>query len=310
MNRRRCISILAGSGAAALTGCRRPGGAPATRWHGVLFNAEVDLAVQDLPREEAQGLIERCVAEMQRLERIFSLYVPDSVLCTLNQDGRIANAPAEFVALVEEALSIARKTGGVFDPTVQPYWVWLREAVESGRGVEAGERARRLALVDYRRVWVSGPEVRFEKPAMGMTLNGIAQGWITDRVCELLREAGAEHCLVNLGEFFAIGPQRSGADWQVGLRGAGDAEVVALRERALAVSSGAGLFFGTGEGMNHLIDPHSGRCAEDRRLVAVTAADACTADALSTACAVLGDEEARGLVRKWKDATLRILRPV
>ncbi len=82
-----------------------------------------------------------------------------------------------------------------------------------------------------------------------------------------------------------------------------------LRERALAVSSGTGFFFGTGAGMNHLIDPRSGRCAEDRRVVAVTALDACTADALSTACAILEDGEAEALVEKWEGAEIRILRP-
>ena len=49
--------------------------------------------------------------------------------------------------------------------------------------------------------------------------------------------------------------------------------------------------------------------ARGKRIVAVTAADASTADVLSTACAVLGDGEARDLVEKWEGARVRILRP-
>lgn len=308
-NRRRAITILAGASAAALAGCRSPEARGVTRWRGVLFNAEVDLVLQGVPPGRADRLVGQCVEEMQRLERMFSLYVSDSVLCRLNRDGLVEEAPAEFIELVGHAVRMAERTGGAFDPTVQPYWLWLREAVESGRVVTAAGQREELAKVDYREVRVSPTSVGFAKAGMGMTLNGIAQGWITDRVCELFRAAGARHCLVNLGEFVAIGAQADGEAWRVGI-GGGSSESLQLRDRALAVSSGAGFYFGTGAGRNHLIDPRSGRCAEDTRVVAVVAPDATTADALSTACAVLGDEEARSLVAGWADTELRILRPV
>ena len=309
MNRRRSLSILAGATAASLmgNGCQARRNFQETRWRGVLFNADVDLAVHDLPVEEAEEVIADCVMEMQRLERLFSLYLPDSSLCRLNGEGRLSDPPAELVDLVGKSLEVAERSGGAFDPTVQPYWKWLREAVESTGGIDPAEQARQLGRVDYRRVHCSEEEVRFEQSGMAMTFNGIAQGWITDRACEVLRAAGARHCLVNLGEFFALGGQPSGTDWVVGLRGLAGEEV-SLRNRALAVSSGAGLYFGTGAGKNHLIDPRSGSCAEDRRVVAVTAGEAWLADALSTACAVVSDEDARELIAGWEDVGLAIHR--
>lgn len=307
MNRRRSLSILAGVTAASLSGCGARREAKVTKWRGVLFNAEVDLAIHDLPASEAEELIAECVSEMQRLEQMFSLYVPDSVLCTLNRDGVVAAPPAEFVELVAEALRIGDETKGAFDPTVQPYWCWLRETVEGGKAIEERARSRELAKVGYQKVRCGFDAVQYDQAGMAMTLNGIAQGWITDRACALLRRAGAEHCLVNFGEFYAMGAQPSGRDWLVGIRNAVGQEV-SLREKALAVSSGAGLYFGTGEGKNHLINPRTGACAEDRRIVAVTAKTACVADALSTACGVLGDEEAERLVRGWDGADLLILR--
>jgi thiamine biosynthesis lipoprotein len=308
MKRRRCLSILAGATAAALSGCGNRRSVEVRKWHGVLFNAEADLAIHDLPTVEADELIGRCVMEMQRLEQIFSLYLPDSILCTLNREGRLRNPPPEFVALVGEALIIADKAEGAFDPTVQPYWQWLRETVEAGRVIDEREQARELGKVDYRKVRCRADEMCYDRAGMAMTLNGIAQGWITDRACDLLRKAGVEHCLVNLGEFHALGGQPSGQDWLVGIRGAEGREV-SLREQALAVSSGSGLYFGTGAGKNHLIHPRTGECAEDRRIVAVRAERASTADALSTACAVLGDAEAESLVRKWEGASVQIIRP-
>ena len=128
-----------------------------------------------------------------------------------------------------------------------------------------------------------------------------------DRASEILRAGGARHCLVNLGEFYALGGQPSGKDWVVGLRGL-KGEEVSLRDRALAVSSGSGLYFGTGSGKNHIIDPRTGDCVEARKVVAVTAREAWLADALSTACSVLGENEARALIGQWEEVELFIHR--
>lgn len=41
--------------------------------------------------------------------------------------------------------------------------------------------------------------LRFARPGMGATLNGIRQGYNTDRVVELLRAGGVEYALVDRG---------------------------------------------------------------------------------------------------------------
>lgn len=305
MTRRRSLSILAGASAASLVGngCRETGSAPVTRWQGVLFNSDVDMAVHDLPVAEAQALVNQCVKEMQRLEEVFSLYLPDSALCWLNREGEITDPPSELVDLVGKSLLVAERSGGAFDPTIQPYWTWLRNAVETTGRIDPEEQRRWLEKVDYRKVNCTKQEMSFGQEGMALSLNGVAQGWITDRATELLRAGGARHCLVNLGEFYALGGQPSGEDWVVALRGLKGKEV-SLRDRALAVSSGAGLYFGTGSGKNHIIDPRTGDCVEARRVVAVTAREAWLADALSTACSVLKEEEGRALIGQWEGVEL------
>ena len=245
--------------------------------------------------------------EMQRLEELFSLYLPDSALSQLNREGELADPPAELVDLVTKSLLVAERSGGAFDPTIQPYWTWLRETVETTGRIDPEEQTRWLDKVDYRKVSCSEEEMGFGEEGMALSLNGVAQGWITDRASEILRAGGARHCLVNLGEFYALGGQPSGKDWVVGLRGL-KGEEVSLRDRALAVSSGSGLYFGTGSGKNHIIDPRTGDCVEARKVVAVTAREAWLADALSTACSVLGENEARALIGQWEEVELFIHR--
>ena len=307
MNRRRCLSLLSATGAASLlgNGCQRGKREEVTRWRGVLFNSDVDIAVHAMPPAVAEPLIRNCELEMQRLEKLFSLYLPDSPLSRLNRTGRLDNPPPELVDLVRKALLVAERSGGAFDPTIQPYWTWLRETVETTGAIDPEAQAQFLEKVDFRQVRCGEDELSFGREGMALTLNGLSQGWITDRASEILRDGGAQHCLVNLGEFYGLGTQPSGRDWIVGLRGV-EGEEIALRDRALAVSSGAGLYFGTGDRRNHIIDPRTGDCVEARKVVAVTAPEAWLADALSTACSVLEEEKARDLIAQWEDVELFI----
>ena len=52
--------------------------------------------------------------------------------------------------------------------------------------------------------------------AWALTLNGIAQGYVTDRVVALLRAGGIERSLVDMGESRALGTHPDGRPWQVG----------------------------------------------------------------------------------------------
>ena len=307
MNRRRCLSLLSATGAASLlgNGCQRGVREEVTRWRGVLFNSDVDMAVHAMPPAVAEPLIRNCELEMQRLEKLFSLYLPDSPLSRLNRTGRLDNPPPELVDLVRKALLVAERSGGAFDPTIQPYWTWLRETVETTGAIDPEAQAQFLEKVDFRQVRCGEEELSFGREGMALTLNGLSQGWITDRATKILRDGGAQHCLVNLGEFYGLGTQPSGKDWIVGLRGV-EGEEIALRDRALAVSSGAGLYFGTGDRRNHIVDPRTGDCVEARKVVAVTAPEAWLADALSTACSVLEEEKARDLIAQWEDVELFI----
>jgi len=135
------------------------------------------------------------------------------------------------------------------------------------------------------------------RAGMAVTLNGIAQGYVTDRVAALLRAHGMDHVLIDLGETRALGAHPDGRPWRVGLADPGDpdriAEQVPLADMALATSGGYGTRFEASGRHNHLIDPRSGICAPADRSVSVVAPDATTADAASTALSLLPFDEIR-----------------
>jgi hypothetical protein len=158
---------------------------------------------------------------------------------------------------------------------------------------EAGGRG----LVDYRRIEVDAGRIAFARRGMAVTLNGIAQGYITDRISALLRARGFDNVLVNLGEFRALGGHADGAPWRVAVPDPVQPwrrlRTLALADAALATSGGYGTQFDAAGRHHHLFDPRDGRSAGFYRSVSVLAPDATTADALSTGLSILEPDAAR-----------------
>ena len=293
--RRRFIAIAAAAAGLPFAAVRAGAGtAHLHRWSGIALGAAAEIVLHDPDTARARRLIARCVAEIDRLEDVFSLYRPESAISRLNRDGRLAAPPLELVALLAEARTYSERTEGAFDVTVQPLWrLYAAHFARPGadpRGPGDAEHAGAQALVDYRAVEVGPAGVRFARPGMAVTLNGIAQGYITDRVAALLQDAGMSDVLLDVGEVRALGRHPEGRPWHVGLRHAAEPETVArtvtLSDRAVATSAGIASPFDASGRHHHLFDPATGRPAPGAGQVSVIAPRATMADALSTALAV------------------------
>lgn len=286
ISRRRVLRLAAGAGALGLAGpvraCER------TRWRGVVLGADAVLIIEGVPQHEGRRLVRVALAEAARLERIFSLHC-ESALVRLNRHGYLAAPPPELLACLTTAGFVHRASGGAFDPTIEP--LWRAYAASRGRPASA-TRAAALALVDWSAVTIEAAAVRFTRPGMALTLNGIAQGVITDRVAAVLRSEGLRSVLVSMGEPLALGPPAEGV-WRVGLAEHGDdpaKEVLPLKAGAVATSAPNGTCFDAAATVGHLLDPRSGRPASGWRRVSVHHSSAAVADAVSTAAAILPGE--------------------
>lgn len=311
VTRRRFITITAAAAGLALmprmSGAAAQGGQANLRsWRGVALGADAMLRINHPDPKVADRLIERSIAEVRRLERIFSLYAPDTAISLLNRQGRIAEPPADFLRLLSESEDYARMTGGAFDITVQPLWrLYAEHFSKPGAdkdGPSAHERARALASVGHDAVAFDASRVEFMRPGMGLTFNGIAQGYMTDRVTELLLASGIERALVDMGEIRALGESPSGAPWRVGIEDPRKpdriAETVELANLAIATSGGYGTVFDPAGRSNHIFDPRTGLTARRYLGVSVLAPSATTADALSTAFSLMPLDETQAIVRR------------
>lgn len=312
LTRRRLIAIAATAGGAALLGGRHAladtladtlADAP-VRWRGSALGAQVSIEIHHPDRAKAERLIHQCVEDVRRLEQQFSLYQPDSDIRALNRTGVLVSPSADMVALLDAALTFAALTGGAFDPTVQPLWdlyaAHFTQAHPAPEGPSADKLAAALSKVGYRHLKVSPDRIALLKPGGAITLNGIAQGYATDRVTETLRAAGLATTLVDMGEIRASGLKPDGAPWRVGLadpdRPGKVSETIGLIDRAVATTASAGFRFDDAGRFTHLFDPETGRSPSRYRSVSVTAPTATEADALSTAFSLLPAPRIREIV--------------
>ena len=249
-------------------------------------------------RADAMEAIGASLLELARLEAIFSLHQPDSTLAKLNTAGFVDEPPLELVELLSEAQNLARRSNGLFDPTIQPLWEAVARHFSTNPLSEPDaalfQDAR--ALVDYRLLSVSPARVSLDRPGMQVTLNGIAQGYISDKVATLLKERGFGHALINLGEAVATGPTSQGSAWELAVPNPQDRSKtlarIPLSGGAVATSSGAGLIFDRQGRFTHILHPSLVTGVPLDRSVTVLAPSASLADGLSTLATLAGPDDA------------------
>lgn len=299
LTRRRFLAISAACAAspAALRAQTQP-----FVWTGVALGARASLR---LTHPEAPAIAARVAAEIDRLEGVFSLYRTDSALMELNRSGRLDAPPFELLECLSLAGSVHRASGGLFDPTVQPLWAAYAEAAVQGRLPDAATRDAARRLTGWDRLRIAPDHLRMD-PGMGLTLNGIAQGYIADRVATMLQADGLTDILIDTGELRALGGRADGDAWPVRLAQGG---AVALRGRALATSAPLGTTFDAAGHVGHILNPLTGFAAAAQwRGVSISAPSAALADALSTAaCLMEGAASVQALCARFADVRLEAL---
>lgn len=293
--RRRFLAISAA--AFALPAAARA--QPVYTWTGIALGAGATIR---LAHSDAPAITARAAAEIARLEGIFSLYRADSALSQLNRDGRLAAPPFELLECLSLAGAVHHATDGLFDPTVQPLWAAYAQAGAQGTAVDLQTLDAARALTGWAGVAMDASAITL-RPGMALTLNGIAQGYIADRVAGLLQDEGLTNILIDTGEFRAVGGQPQGGAWPVKLAQGGE---VALTTRALATSAPLGTQFDAAGTLGHILNPKTGLTAAPRwQGISISAPSAALADGLSTAACLMETEAAiRASLATFTDAKL------
>ncbi|HLS80371.1 MAG TPA: FAD:protein FMN transferase [Steroidobacter sp.] len=321
--RRRFLALVAACSGSLPLSRLHAGQAPEkVVWRGTVLGAPASMTLVHADRALARAAIDDCVEEIARLETIFSLYRANSAITRLNARGELHAPPHELVELLSFALALSVQSRGAFDPTVQPLYRLYAEhfanAEAAASGPSSDKIAQALGSVDYTAVETRPDRIRLRRPNMGITLNGVAQGYITDRVTDRLRAAGFDDVLIDLGEARALGRRADGRAWRAAVRDPRDATRTLFElplggargaASALATSAGQGTQFGADPRIHHLFDPRTGRSANYYLSVSVIAPRATIADGLSTALSVTQPAAAQALFAAYPSVRAYLLAP-
>ncbi len=264
-----------------------------------LLGTVINLTVVADEHQEGEQVVNKAFTEIERLSKIFSRFDSGSELSRLNQHGMIANPSTEMLEVVRQSLRWSRLTRGAFDVTIKPVLDLYERAYELNTIPAIPEIEQALKLVGYYHVAVSDSRISFGQKGMGITLDGIAKGFIIDEAVRLLKALGFMNVLVEVGgDLFASG-RREDRNWSVGVKAPAAHGVVTrfnLDNRAAATSGDYQQAFTPDRSLHHILDPRSGRSPLEISSATIIASSALEADALATAAIVLGSSEGIDLI--------------
>jgi FAD:protein FMN transferase len=239
---------------------------------------------------------ERLLAEIARLENIFSAYNVESELCRWQKPESMFVPGHELVALLEQARAWQLRTGGIFNPAVGVITSrWKRAEAEQfvPSSDELLDLAAQIAEPAYE---VVDGKLRKVGDCSALNFNAFAKGHVVDLAAHnVFNELSLQTLLVNIGgdlvHFGDKGALVAIEDPNRPIDNGAPLASVELNNAGFATSGSArrGFTIG-GQWFSHVIDPRSGRPVGRIASASVKASDAATADVLATMASVVEPE--------------------
>jgi FAD:protein FMN transferase len=171
-------------------------------------------------RKKAKQAANKAIADVQRLEAIYSRYRNTSFLSEINRVAAIGGSisvDAETAGLLDYAATCYCESDGLFDITsgiMRRAWDFKSGNLPSEEMVQS-----LLNKVGWDKLYWQSPVLEFPVPGMEIDFGGVVKEYAVDRAAALCWEVGIRHGMVNLGgDIKIIGPHANGNPWRVGIR--------------------------------------------------------------------------------------------
>lgn len=169
---------------------------------------------------KAKRAADKVIADVGRLEALYSRYRDDSFLSEINRVAAVGGSiavDAETAGLLDYAATCYQQSDGLFDITSG----LLRQAWDFKSGEVADEKVinQLLDRVGWDKLHWQSPVLTFLVAGMEIDFGGVVKEYAVDRAATLCLEMGIQHGIVNLGgDIKVIGPHADGSPWRVGIR--------------------------------------------------------------------------------------------
>lgn len=252
-------------------------------------------------------LEEDILRTLNNFDGSLSTFNAQSTISLINQNTSTAT-DEYFVTMYNKAVEVSSISNGAFDITVAPFvnaWGFgfkNKESVTDGLidSLKQYVGMDKISLVD-------GQLIKTDSNIM-LDASAIAKGQACDVVAAFLKERGCDNYLVDIGgEVVLQGRNDKNEPWRVGISKPQDdptgtqndlQDVISSTSLAMATSGNYRQFYyENGIRRSHTIDPRNGYPVNHSLLSAtVIAPDCMSADALATACMVLGTDSAMMMI--------------
>lgn len=275
----------------------------------------------DHPAAWAAG--ETALSVIDEMEDLLTIYRSDSLMSYVNQNAAAGcvHVDERLYQLLKRCAELSELTGGAFDASAGAIirtWGFFRGP---RRVPSEAERKEAMGRTGMRHVELDDEQrtVRYQVPGLEINFGSIGKGYAIDRAMQRMREAfGVDRALIQggLSSLYACGaPTDDERGWLVGIQNpfhlSRRIATIRLRDRGMATSGTANQHFEAGgRRYGHVMDPRTGKPADELGSVTVLARDAATADALSTALFVSGLDKTAAFCQNHPDvAALVVLKP-
>jgi thiamine biosynthesis lipoprotein len=239
-----------------------------------------------------------------------STYIADSELSKFNRSTSLepVKVSTGLARVVKEAMRLGELSNGALDVTVGPLVnLW-------GFGPEyRPETVPSDELLSTTKASIGLDKLTFENgllakkiPGLYVDLSTIAKGYGVDLIAEFIETHGINNYLVEIGgEMRLKGFKHTGELWHVAIEKPLSTEravhqIIVPKDNAVATSGDYRIYFeADGQRFSHIIDPKTGKPI-NHKLVSVTVIhpSSMTAEGLSTAMMVMGEEKALAFAEK------------
>lgn len=299
------LAVLALTAAAVLSGCSlSPASSATVSKNGFFLDTVVSLTLYGT-KEEAP--LDECFSLLENFESLLSRTKEGSDIWNINHSGgNPVTVSEETAQLLQIALHYCELSDGAFDITVAPLLDLWNFQPEQHKGTVPDPEEIREALshINYKNIQLNGTTVTLLDPKAAIDLGGIAKGYIADCIRDLLVSKGYHSALINLGgNVLTVGTKPDGTAFRVGIRkpfseSGEQIAIVACEDRSVVTSGTYERYFEQdGKRYHHILNPADGYPVENGLAsVTILSPDSIDADALSTACFVLGPERGMELI--------------
>jgi FAD:protein FMN transferase len=257
----------------------------------------------------ANEKIALAIAEIKRIEKLFTTFADDSQTNQINKQAGISEVVVdkEVFDLIERSLKISSITDGAFDITYGSLDKRLWNFDKTMTALPDDDTAKGMVkLINYKNVILDKENctVMLKEKGMRIGFGGIGKGYAAEMAKALLQKEGVQAGIVNAaGDLTTWGFQANGKPWTIGIANPDNAHLpfsyINVTNMAVATSGNYEKFVKiNGKKYSHTINPKTGLPVTGIKSVTIISPNAEIADAMATPVTIMGIEAGLNLINQ------------